>query len=685
MKGAAAGPRSRGRVWPSLRGALIGLCAIALVAAAMDLGIHIPGLGFLTPFAGAATLDYSSGPAGGFSPLDPRFVRDQLGGAFPGSLTPGSQDGSRGGAGGTPAVLGRPVNVRHPFTNDAFAQAYPIEGTPFTARTDTHGATREESEPSDCGRAGTVWYRYPATRNATIQADTFGSNYGDALGAYTKDGSGFHLLACNASALGNAQIAVPTHAGGTYYFRIARSTGRTGSRLVFHVFPLGTTRRISVSSQGAQANGLSSLAFPSADGRFVVFDSDAADIVPNQNLCVSAVSVPPTACDDVYVRDMKSGTTRIASVSSSGAYGNDTSFFPSVSGDGRFVEFSSWSSNLVAGDTNALPDVFVHDMRTGKTVLASVATNGAQGYADRVPGILDDPLTLRELFPAGMISENGRFVAFESRASGLAPGDVNRCSIGNAGPSRVHCRDIYVKDLVTGRTELITDPGGGARADNDSFLSSISADGRYVAFVSVASNLVPGRQMNNVAQEFLRDRVRKTTRVVSVSSRGDLGTGETVFHSPTNEISSDGRFVALESRAPNLVPGDTNDTDIFVHDFKTGMTVMASVSSEGVQKNGQDTGERFSLSDDGRYVTFDSVATNLVPGDSNGKSDAFVHDLATGATTRVSVTGAGLQGDGDTREACGSAGGRVVVFSSNATNLVADDTNRNQDIFAHVG
>ena len=681
MKRALLAVRLTGR---SLRGPLVGMLAVAVLTAAIDLGIHVPGLGFLSPFAGAATLDYSSGPAGGFSPLEPRFVGQQLGRGFPGAVDEGVGTVPERRS-GTDTVLGRPVNVRHAFTNDAFVQAYPIEGTPFTARTDTRGATREASEPSDCGRAGTVWYRYPAARNGTVQADTFGSNYGDALGAYTRDASGFHLLACNASALGNAQISIPTHAGATYYFRIARATGRTGTRLVFHLFPLGTTSRSSVDSQGAQANGLSSLAFPSANGRFVVFDSDADNMVPNQNVCVSAVSVPPTACDDVYIRDLNKGTTRIASISSSGAYGNDTSFYPSVSADGRFVEFSSWSSNLVSGDTNALPDVFVHDMVSGKTIRASVSTKGAQGYVDRVPGILDDPLTLRELFPAGMISENGRFVAFESRASGLAPGDRNRCSIGNAGPSRTHCRDIYVKDLQTGRTELISDPGNGERADNDSFLSSISADGRYVAFVSVASNLVRGRQMNDTAQEFLRDRVRRTTSIVSVSSRGDLGSGETVFHSPTNEISADGRFVAFESRAGNLVPGDTNDTDIFLHDFATGRTVMASVSSEGAQKNGQDTGERFSLSDDGRFVAFDSVATNLVPGDSNGKSDAFVHDVVTGATTRVSVTSSGIQGDGDSREVCGSAGDGMVVFSSNATNLVADDTNRNQDIFTHIG
>lgn len=669
----------------SLKGSLIGVVAVAVLAGAMDLGVHIPGLGFLSPFAGAATLDYATGATGGFAPLDARYVREQLGVSFPATEPLSSRGSLRGRAGAPGDVLGRPVDVRHAFTNDAFAQAYPIAGTPFTARTDTKGASRESGESSQCGKAGTVWYRYTPSRSATMQADTFGTNYGTALGAFRRSASGVQLMACNASAFGNAQISIPVTAGTTYFFRIARAAGRTGTRLVFHLFPLGTTERLSVGSDGSQANGLSSLAFPSADGRYVVFDSDAANMVSNQNACISAVSVPPTACDDVYIRDLARGTTRIASVSSSGAYGNDTSFFPTVSGDGRYVAFSSYSSNLVPGDTNAVPDIFVHDMVTGKTIRASVATNGAQGYVDRIPGIVDDPITLRELFPAAMISENGRFVAFDSRAGGLAPGDRDRCTPGSFVPAlRVHCRDVYVKDLSTGRTELITDPGHGDRSDNDSFVSSISADGRFVAFLSIATNLVPGGAVNNAGQMYVRDRLRKRTLVASVSSSGQWGSGDTVFHSPTSQISADGRLIAFESRAPNLVPGDSNDTDIFVHDFQTGRTVMASVSSEGVPKNGQDTGERYSLSDDGRYVTFDSVATNLVPGDTNGKSDAFVHDLLTGSTTLVSVTTAGVQGDGDTREACGAARAGLIVFSSNATNLVPGDTNRNQDIFSHL-
>jgi len=662
-------------------GSLVVASAVLLTSAAVSIGLHVPGIGFLAPFAEGSALDYSAGPAGAFAPLEARYVNGVLGGDFAATAI-GHSAPPTGPAGEGPGILlGGPVNVRHPFTNDNFSQAYPVTGTPFTARTNTKGASREPGETTQCGRNATVWYRFRAPADTPLLADTFGSDYGLSLGVFRRSPSGLQLVGCDTDRLGNAQVSFSATAATTYYFRIARELGTTGTSLVFHLARLGVTSRASVSSAGRQANGLSSISFPSRDGRFVAFDSDARNIVPNQNVCVSAVSVPPTACDDVYVRDRVLGTTSIASVSSNGTYGNDTSFFPSVSGDGRLVAFVSWSSNLVPGDTNGLPDTFVHDFRTGQTIRVSVSTSGAQGYADKVPGIANDPLSLRELFPQSMISESGRFVAFESRARGLVPGDRDRCFLGTQ-PNVVHCRDIYVKDLVSGRTTLVTDPGHGDRADNDSLFASISATGRYVLFLSTASNLIPGRSIPG-GQMYLRDLLAGTTTVVSTSSSGDLGNGASIVVAESNQISADGRYVVFGSLASNLVPGDKGDYDIFVHDLRTGRTILASISSSGEQKNGNDTSGRYSISEDGRYVVFDSRATNLVPGDSNGHSDAFVHDLLTGGTTRVSLSSDGRQGNGDSTEACGSPDGRVVVFSSRATNLVPGDTNRNQDVFVN--
>ena len=227
-------------------------------------------------------------------------------------------------------------------------------------------------------------------------------------------------------------------------------------------------------------------------------------------------------------------------------------------------------------------------------------------------------------------------------------------------------------------TRVSVDSAGNQGNQGPGYLSyaSISPDGRFVAFESPASNLVPG-DTNSSLDIFVRDTLTNTTTRVSVDSAGNQGLG----HSASPSISADGRFVAFYSDATNLVPGDTNNAkDIFVRDTLTNTTSRVSVDSAGNQAN--EDSENGSISADGRFVAFDSFATNLVPGDNtNNANDIFVRDTLTNTTTRVSVDSAGNQGNSGSYSASISADGRRVAFDSYSSNLVPGDTNNTLDLF----
>jgi Tol biopolymer transport system component len=332
---------------------------------------------------------------------------------------------------------------------------------------------------------------------------------------------------------------------------------------------------------------------------------------------------------------------------------------PSISPDGRFVAFYSNAYNLVAEDTNDSDDIFVRDTLTNTTTRLSVDSAGNQANSGS-----ESP----------SISADGRFVAFDSKASNLVPGDTN------------YAYDIFVRDTLTNTTTRVSVDSAGNQAElyKNSGFPSISADGRLVAFSSKASNLVPG-DTNNTSDIFVRDTLTNTTTRVSVDSAGNQG-NKTSFEpfslsgSSDASISADGRFVAFYSYSSNLVPGDTNNTfDIFVRDMLTNTTTRLSVDSAGNQAN-SGSGSPF-ISADGRFVVFESNASNLVPGDTNDADDIFVRDTLTNTTTRVSVDSAGNQALGDSSGRSISANGRFVVFSSYSSNLVPGDTNDAGDIF----
>jgi Tol biopolymer transport system component len=295
----------------------------------------------------------------------------------------------------------------------------------------------------------------------------------------------------------------------------------------------------------------------------------------------------------------------------------------------------------------------------GTTVRVSVGNDGAEGDGD--------------VNSAPAISADGRYVAFVSGATNLVPG-------GTSG------RQVFVRDLVTGTTELVSVSTGGVAGNGVSGNPAISADGRHVAFASDATNLEAGRGNGVQTQVYVRDRVAGVTTFVSFGVDGQTDASSNVdFPS----ISGDGRFVAFATGG-DLVNGKGNgiNSDVYVRDMQAGMTKRVSVATDGTESDGFSTAP--SLSVDGRFVAFDSDATNLVGGDTNARRDVFVHEISTGITERVSIgrdtSGQVVEGDANSSSPSISADGRYVAFTSGATNLVAGDAvlfPSRDDVFVH--
>ena len=343
-------------------------------------------------------------------------------------------------------------------------------------------------------------------------------------------------------------------------------------------------------------------------------------------------------------------TTERVSLDSNGLAGNGNSNYSSISADGRYVAFLSAATNLVVADTNGESDVFVHDRNTGLTTRVSLDSGGTEGNSN-------------SYHPT--ISADGRYIAFDSNATNLVASDTNGAW------------DVFVHDRNTGQTTRISLDSGGTEGNGNSGYSSISADGRYVAFLSAATNLVVA-DTNGESDVFVHDRNTGLTTRVSLDSGGTEGNSNS-YH-PT--ISADGRYIAFDSYATNLVAGDTNgEWDVFVHDRNTGQTNRVSLDSNSLEGNWFSGFP--SISADGRYIAFESDASNLVADDANGTRDIFVHDRNTGKTTRVSLDSDGTEGNGLSGYSSISADGRYVAFDSEASNLVVDDTNGTQDVFVH--
>lgn len=398
------------------------------------------------------------------------------------------------------------------------------------------------------------------------------------------------------------------------------------------------TERASVGSAGNEGNENSFYAAISANGRHVGIVSTATNFFADDT----------NAESDVFIHDRKTDETECISLDPTGDEGDGQSSFPALSATGRYVAFESGAPDLVPDDENAEDDVFVRDRQTVATERVSVGPGGVEGDGRS---------------HEAAISARGRFVAFQSSATNLVTGDAN-----------VEV-DVFVHDRKTGETERVSLSSAGSEATGGSENPQISGSGRYVAFESGATDLVTD-DANAEVDVFVHDRKTGETARVSVGPAGAEGNGESRYAS----ISGNGRFVAFSSSASNLVPDDENGVrDIFVHDRKKGETTRVSLATDGTE--GDQGSSSPMISANGRVVAFESDAENLVTDDANAMGDVFTHDRKRGVTERVSVDGAGVEAEGGSYLPAVSGSGRYIAFESDAENLVESDGNAATDVF----
>ncbi|MEK7678055.1 MAG: hypothetical protein AAB676_19660 [Verrucomicrobiota bacterium] len=499
-------------------------------------------------------------------------------------------------------------------------------------------------------------------------------------------------------------------------------------------------------------NGNSGYASVTPDGRYVVFQSEASDLITNDL----------NQAGDVFVRDMIAETTVLVSVSRPGTgSGNGASSSPVITPDGRYVAFVSSASDLVDDDTNAIPDVFVRDLQTGLTTLVSAGAMkgfGRNTSSSEAPVITPDgrfvafistasnlvasPKTanqevyVRDLVlgqtlwassnvtatpqPASynpVLSDDGRFVAFKTYAASqfqllrldIQTGALDLLSTNAAGLSPLvpdafgpemsadgqyvafsslvtatNTSAVWLWDGETKTADLVSanlpgQPGADGICEN----LSITPNGRYVAFMSNGTALVTNA-VNGEYQVFVHDRQSDLTRLVTADLDG-AGSGSAESSVPI--LTPDGRLVLFDSRSDTFALDDRNDAyDVFEQDAvadTAGLVSGRDTSAPRATGNGVSVVARDSISADGRYVVFESWASDLAPGDTNGCQDVFIRDLVAGTNRLVSVNRFGSgSGNGPSSVPLISADGRYVVFVSAAEDLVANDANKREDVFA---
>ncbi len=386
----------------------------------------------------------------------------------------------------------------------------------------------------------------------------------------------------------------------------------------------GATTRVSVGTGGIEANAFTFDYSMSADGRFVAFASTADNLVPGDT----------NGASDVFLHDRSNGVTARISVAGFGAEADGVSHAPAISADGEYVAFVSSATNLVAGDTNGVEDVFVFERRTGAVIRASTGSGGTQSNGGSY-----DPV----------VSNGARRVVFLSRATNLVPG---------AGAEQ---GGLFLKELSSGDTRLLFRDGPGPVFVSE---PALSADGRRLAFRVIRWTSATIKLVDLDTGEFIR--------VVVPLGGGGSGPGQDFEPS----ISADGRFVAFASNASDLVPETTGLLlRIYVRDTLTETTILAS----GAHANAE--AFRPSISADGLAVVFGSRADNLVAGDTNGEDDVFVHDLRKRQTSRASLGRSGEEIDGASFVGRVSNGGRFVAFASESSTVVPGDANGVIDVF----
>nr|BFD89167.1 PD40 domain-containing protein [Kitasatospora sp. Xyl93] len=420
--------------------------------------------------------------------------------------------------------------------------------------------------------------------------------------------------------------------------------------------PKGDTARVSEGFKGEQPNGPSTALGLSEDGRAALFTSTATNLLPGP--------ATPGAPDsgEVYVRDLRNGHLERISVADDGSRLDAPTTDAAISGDGRFVAFSTAATNVLPGQPKHAGDVFVRDRWTGRTELVSAGT---------LPST--DDQSIRDA-TSPSLSRDGRYVAYASTRTDLAPG-VKR------GKS-----NIYVTDRWTGTTRLVTAGTEGEGADNHSFTPTISADGATVGFASRAGNLLPGTPAADADAPALTGPRYRPYYVWKASTGTITGAsldaaGELVGVAHDGRISPDGRYAVYGVPAVGGLPGPSHGDrlDVYVHELATGTLTKANTDLPGTTAKWSATSGVMTADD--RWVYFDSAADSLVPGDTNDTSDVFRRDLWTGRVERVSLTRDGGQSTASSYGPVVDATGDTVLFTADDGNLVPGDADTFLDVF----
>lgn len=418
--------------------------------------------------------------------------------------------------------------------------------------------------------------------------------------------------------------------------------------------------QMSYGLEDADVDDCSNWADVSADGRFVAFQSRARNLV--------ASDTTPTDVRNTYVLDRMTGAIECVTLTPEGAFTTDDHCAkqPTISDDGRYVSFWGGRNDLVPDDTNEASDCFVFDRVTRVTRRVSVSSSGEQAVGGHCSGCSKH----------ARISGSGRYVVFKSCASNLS-----------ATPDTNEMSDVFVHDLQNGTTERVSLDAAGNQTDNANGTCvehpDISDDGRFVAWSTYAENLHPDDLADelHVKEVFVKDRATGEVVRGSATWDGKEPNDEAVHPS----LSGNGRFVAFVTAASNMLATDASEIPlggdelvgaaagvatykrVFVRDLVTGELVCVTRGHDGSLPDNCSGWPRMSKT--GRYVTFQSSASNLLPEgqDGNGQVDVFVYDLVEGRLARANVSPEGVEADGKTSHPAIAGNGSYVVFGSQAT------------------
>ncbi len=404
---------------------------------------------------------------------------------------------------------------------------------------------------------------------------------------------------------------------------------------------------INVGKGGVQGDGASFHVSTSEDGRYAAFISFSRNWAsPDHPISNNRL--------DVFVRDRQTDELIKITYGTGGEVTDEHSYDPYVTPDGRYVSYWSYASNLVYGDTNDHLfirdglDVFVYDMQAKTTKRVNLNSDGGEIDGNSI----------------GALTPDGRYVTF------VSDGRVMLKEPHHSGQSAVYLRDRFtstVERISTGIDSLYPN------AAVDTALGSY--DARTIVYAGPASNLVPG-DTNGYGDLFLYDRITGKTKLITNAPDGSPGNGDSV----APQITYDGRFIVFLSFASNLVIGDTNgQSDIFVYDVEKDKIRRVNVAEDGTQSNGLSKDP--SICTNGRFVSFTTEATNLVPGDTNGLRDVIIHDLLTDSNTLATINESGEWGNAKAHRSYLVPDCRAITIASDATNLVENDTNGFRDLF----